>query len=326
MAELTQVLRHLIPSDDPAILVDASTGDDAAVYRISDDRALVATVDFFTPIVDDPYDFGRIAAANALSDIYAMGARPLFALSLIGFPRKLLTEGLLERIVEGAAAIAQEAGIAILGGHSIDDPEPKFGMAVVGEVHPERMLTNAAGAAGDRLILTKPVGTGIITTALKAGAAPDDAVAAAVRSMTTLNRAAAEAAVAAGARAATDVTGFGLVGHLSRMASASKLAAEIRSSAVPLLAHARVLVSEHVPGGTRRNLEDLRPILDVDPSVPDAELLLLADAQTSGGLLIAIAPDRAPELLTRLAAAGAAVSADVGSLTEGQPGRIGIGR
>ncbi|HEX6640478.1 MAG TPA: selenide, water dikinase SelD, partial [Thermoanaerobaculia bacterium] len=144
MSELTQVLRHLIPGNDPAVLVDASTGDDAAVYRISDDRALVATVDFFTPIVDDPYDFGRIAAANALSDIYAMGARPLFALSLIGFPRNLLAEGLLERIVEGAAAVAQEAGIAILGGHSIDDPEPKFGMVAIGVVHPDRMLTNAA--------------------------------------------------------------------------------------------------------------------------------------------------------------------------------------
>ena len=255
-----------------------------------------------------------------------MGARPLFALSLVGFPRKLLAEGLLERIVEGAAAIAQEAGISILGGHSIDDNEPKFGMAVIGEVHPDRMLTNAAGAAGDRLILTKPIGTGVITTALKAGVAPEDAVAAAVRGMTTLNRAASEAAVTAGARAATDVTGFGLIGHLSRMAAASRLGAEIRASAVPFLAHARELVGDHVPGGTRRNLDDLRPLLDVDPAVPDAEVLLLADAQTSGGLLIAIAPERAPELLTRLAAAGTAISAEIGSLTEGQPGRVRIGR
>ena len=255
-----------------------------------------------------------------------MGARPLFALSLVGFPRKLLAEGLLERIVEGAAAIAKEAGIAILGGHSIDDPEPKFGMAVIGEVHPDRMLTNAAGAAGDRLILTKPIGTGVITTALKAGAAPDDAVAAAVRSMATLNRAAAEAAIAAGARAATDVTGFGVIGHLSRMAAASHLSAEIRASAVPLLAHTRALAAEHIPGGTRRNLDDLRSLLDVDPAVPDAELVLLADAQTSGGMLIAITPERAQELHTRLAASGAAVSADIGVLTEGQPGRIRITR
>ena len=295
--------------------------------RIADDRALVATVDFFTPIVDDPYDFGRIAAANALSDIYAMGARPLFALSLIGFPRKLLGEGLLERIVQGAGAVASEAGIAVLGGHSIDDPEPKFGMAVVGEVHPDRMVTNAAGRAGDRLVLTKPIGTGIITTALKAGAAPEDAIAAAVRGMTTLNRAASESAVSAGVRAGTDVTGFGLLGHLSRMAAASRLSAEIRSGAVPLLPHAReLLAAGHLPGGSRRNLDDFRPLLDVDPGVPDDELTLLADAQTSGGLLLAVAPERVAELQTRLAAAGAVTTADVGFLTNGQPGRVRITR
>jgi len=294
------------------------------VYRIADDRALVATVDFFTPIVDDPFDFGRIAAANALSDIYAMGARPLFALGLIGFPRKLLGEGLLERIVEGAASIAKEAGIAILGGHSIDDAEPKFGMAVVGEVHPDRMITNAAGRAGDRLILTKPIGTGIITTALKAGAAPEDAVAAAVRGMTTLNRAGAEAASAAGVRAGTDVTGFGLLGHLSRMASASGLSAEVHASAVPLLPHVRELATAHAPGGSRRNLDDLRPLLDIDEGVPDIELVLLTDAQTSGGLLLAAAPERVTELQTRLAAAGAVVAADIGFLTNGPPGAVRV--
>ena len=295
------------------------------MYRIADDRALVATVDFFTPIVDDPYDFGRIAAANALSDIYAMGARPLFALSLIGFPRKLLGEGLLERIVEGAGAVANEAGIAVLGGHSIDDPEPKFGMAVIGEAHPDRLLTNAAGRAGDRLILTKPIGTGVITTALKAGAAPEDAVAAAVRGMTTLNRAASEAAVTAGVRAGTDVTGFGLLGHLSRMAAASKLSAEIRAGAVPLLPHARdLLAAGHLPGGSKRNLEDLRPLLDVDAGVADSDLTMLADAQTSGGLLLAVAPERVAELKTRLAAAGAVTTADVGFLTNGRPGFVRV--
>ena len=297
------------------------------MYRIADDRALVATVDFFTPIVDDPYDFGRIAAANALSDIYAMGARPLFALSLIGFPRKLLAEGLLERIVEGASAIASEAGIAILGGHSIDDPEPKFGMAVIGEVHPDRMITNAGGRAGDRLVLTKPIGTGVITTALKAGAASEDAVAAAVRGMTTLNRTAAEAASIAGVRAGTDVTGFGLLGHLSRLAAASGLSAEIRAGFVPLLPHARdLLAAGHLPGGSRRNLDDLRALLDVDADVADADLTLLADAQTSGGLLLAVAPDRLGELQTRLAAAGAVTTADIGSLTNGQPGRVRVTR
>ena len=327
MAELTQVLRHVLPVDDPNVLVDMSTGDDAAVYRLAPDRALVVTVDFFTPIVDDPFDFGRIAAANALSDIYAMGARPLLALSLVGFPRKLLGEGLLERIVEGAGTVAAEAGIPIVGGHSIDDPEPKFGMAVIGEVHPDRMLTNAAGRAGDRLVLTKPLGTGVITTALKAGAASDDAVAAAVRGMTTLNRAASEAAVAAGVRAGTDVTGFGLLGHLSRMAAASKLSAEIRAGAVPLLPHARELLDAgHLPGGSRRNLDDLRPLLAVEPDVPDAELTLLADAQTSGGLLLAVAPERVAELQTRLAAAGAVTTADIGFLTNGQPGAVRVTR
>ena len=254
-----------------------------------------------------------------------MGARPLFALGLLGFPRKLLGEGLLERILEGAGAVTAEAGIVIVGGHSIDDPEPKFGLAVVGEVHPDRVVTNAAGRAGDRLILTKPIGTGVITTALKAGAAPDDAVAAAVRSMTTLNRAGAEAMLAAGARAGTDVTGFGLLGHLSRMAAASKLSAEIRASAVPLLVHARELAEAgHIPGGSRRNLDDLRPLLDLDPAIPDAVLTLLADAQTSGGLLVAIAPERSAELTTRLAAAGTAIAADIGFLTNGQPGRVRV--
>jgi selenide, water dikinase len=256
-----------------------------------------------------------------------MGARPLFALSLIGFPRTLLSEGLLERIVEGAGAVVQEAGIAVLGGHSIDDPEPKFGMVVIGEVHPDRMLTNAGARAGDRLVLTKPIGTGVITTALRAGAAPEDAVAAAVRGMTSLNRAASEAALAAGARAATDITGFGLLGHLSRMAAASGLGAEISAAAVPLLPHAKELLGAgHVPGGTRRNLDDLHALLDVDDGVPDAELVLLADAQTSGGMLIAIDPTRLAELQTRLAAAATVVAADLGVLTSGQPGRVRVTR
>ena len=294
------------------------------MYRIADDRAIVATVDFFTPIVDDAYDFGRIAAANALSDVYAMGARPLFALSLIAFPRRLLGDGLLERIVEGAAAVASEAGIAILGGHSIDDAEPKFGMVVIGEAHPDRLITNAAGRAGDRLVLTKPIGTGVITTALKADAAPDDAIAAAVRGMATLNRGAAEAALASGVRAGTDVTGFGLLGHLSRLAAASRMSAELRASAVPLLPHARELAGAHVPGGTRRNLDDLGALLDVDAGVADDVLTLLADAQTSGGLLLAIAPERLGELQTRLAASGTVAAADIGVLTNGEPGRVRI--
>ena len=274
--------------------------------------------------MDDPFDFGRIAAANALSDIYAMGARPLFALGLIGFPRGLLDTGTLEQIVAGAGTVAREAGIAVIGGHSIDDPEPKYGMAVIGEVHPDRIVTNAGGRAGDRLVLTKPIGTGIIATAIKAGVAPDDVVAAAVLGMTTLNRAASEAMLAVGAHAATDVTGFGLLGHLSKLAAASGLAAEISAAAVPLIpGAAELLAAGHVPGGTRRNLADLAALLDRD-AVPDSTLTLLADAQTSGGLLIAVAAEKAGELAAALREAGTLAAADIGVLTNGQAGRVRI--
>ena len=198
MSELTQVLRHVLPVEDPNVLVGHTTGDDAAVYRLSDDRALVVTADFFTPIVDDPFDFGRIAAANALSDLYAMGARALFGLNLVGFPRKLLMEGLLEEILRGGGEVCRDAGIPVLGGHSIDDPEPKFGMVAVGEAHPERLITNAGARPGDVLVLTKPLGTGVVTTAIKADAAPADVVARAVEVMASLNRGASEAALDAG--------------------------------------------------------------------------------------------------------------------------------
>ena len=198
MSELTQVLRHLIPVEDPLALVDASTGDDAAVYRLSDDRALVVTADFFTPIVDDPFDFGRIAATNALSDIYAMGGRPLFALNLVGFPRKLLGEGILDEILRGGGEVYRAAGIPVLGGHTIDDVEPKFGLVGVGEVHPDRMIRNASARPGDVLVLTKPLGSGVVATAIKAGQAPASVVARAVEVMSTLNRAPAEAATAHG--------------------------------------------------------------------------------------------------------------------------------
>ena len=307
------------------MLVDASTGDDAAVYRLSDDRALVATVDFFTPIVDDAFDFGRIAAANALSDIYAMGARPLFALGLVGFPRALLGSGELERILEGAGSVAREAGIGIVGGHSIDDPEPKYGMAVIGEVHPDRMVTNAGGRAGDRLVLTKAIGTGVIATALKAEAAPAEAIDAAIASMTGLNRAASEAMLAIGAHAATDVTGFGLLGHLSKLAMASGVAAEVDAARVPLLPFAaRLAAAGHLPGGTRRNLTDLEPLLDREGDVDDVTLALLCDAQTSGGLLIAVAPEAVDDLLGRLRDAGTPAAVEIGSLVAGTPGQLRI--
>jgi selenide, water dikinase len=324
MAELAQVLRHVAPVEHPDALVGYSTGDDAAVYRIADDRALVVTADFFTPIVDEPYDFGRIAAANALSDIYAMGARPLFVLNLVAFPRKLLGEGILEEILRGGSDVAREAGVPTLGGHSIDDEEPKYGMVAVGEVHPDRLVTNVAARAGDALVLTKPIGSGVIATAIKAGAASPDVVRSAVDVMSTLNRGAAEAMVALGARAATDVTGFGLLGHLHRMLLASGVAARLRAADVPLLPGARELAEAgHVPGGTRRNLADVLGRTTFAPSVDEAARTLLGDAQTSGGLLIAVPAERAGDLIAALEGVSPARSL-IGEVVQGTPGSISV--
>jgi len=339
------VLRHLIPVDDPAVLVDAATADDAAVYRLDDARALVVTVDFFTPIVDDPFDFGRIAAANALSDIYAMGARPLFALNLVGFPRDLLGDGILEEILRGGSEVVREAGALVLGGHSIDDPEPKFGLCVVGEVAPDEVVRNSTARAGDALVLTKPLGTGVIATAIKAGRASPGVMEAAIASMTTLNRAAAEAMLRHGVHACTDVTGYGLVGHLREMAAASGLAARIDPGAVPRLPGVEALIAAgHVPGGTRRNREDVAGAVDWG-AADGPTRTLLADAQTSGGLLIALAPDDAEALVAELradisggldqrdadrdadseaGATGPAAPAIIGLLEEGPAGSIRI--
>jgi len=324
MAELAQVLRHVAPVEHPDVLVGYSTGDDAAVYRIADDRALVVTADFFTPIVDDAYDFGRIAAANALSDIYAMGARPLFVLNLVGFPRDLLHEGILEEILRGGGAVAREAGVPTLGGHSIDDAEPKYGMVAVGEVDPRRMVTNAGARAGDVLVLTKPIGSGIVATAIKQGVASAEVVRAAVEVMSTLNRSAAQAMVAVAAHAATDVTGFGLLGHLHRMLLASGVAARLHAADVPLLVGARELAEAgHVPGGTRRNLADLSGHVTFSPAVDDVARTLLGDAQTSGGMLICVQPDRLDELLAALEGTTPA-RAVIGSVVEGPPGAITV--
>lgn len=304
------------------MLVDAGAGDDAAVYRIADDRALVVTVDFFTPIVDDPYDFGRIAAANALSDVYAMGGRPLFALNLLSFPRGLLDEGLAEEIIRGGAEKAAEAGIAVLGGHSIDDAEPKYGMVAVGEVDPGAMLANDGARPGDDLVLTKPLGTGIVATAVKAGKCPPELLGPAVESMARLNRGAAAAARAVGARAATDVTGYGLTGHLGIMARASGVGARIDAARVPLLDGVEGLVEAgFVPGGTKRNQADAADRVVVEGEVSKTVRVLLADAQTSGGLLIACPPGRTAELLAALEGEGDAARV-VGRVTTGPSGRI----
>jgi selenide,water dikinase len=308
---------------DPAVLVGIATNDDAAVYRLGD-QALVATVDVFTPVVDDPFDFGRIAAANSLSDVYAMGARPLFALSIIGFPVKKLPLEVMSRILAGGAAVCAAAGIAVVGGHSIDDAEPKYGLSVVGVVDPARVVRNSTGRAGDVLVLTKPIGTGVISQAVKAGRAPAEALAAAVESMARLNREACEAMVEVGPSAATDVTGFGLLGHLHELAHGSGVAARIEAAAVPLLPSARALAEAGVlPGGTRRNAEYFGRWVRFADTVDAPARLLLADAQTSGGLLVALPTDRAPALLDALAARGVTGSA-IGALVEGDPGSITV--
>jgi len=278
----------LLSHEDARVLVDARTGDDAAVYQLDPERALVATTDFFTPIIDDPFDFGRIAAANALSDVYAMGARPMFALNLVAFPRKLLDQGILEQILKGGASTARAAGIGIIGGHSIDDAEPKYGLCVVGEVHPDRIIRNVGARPGDVLVLTKPIGTGVIATAIKNERAPADAIAAAVSSMITLNRAAADTMRRFGVHAATDVSGFGLLGHLMEIVRGSGVGARIRASAVPFLPAAEMLAEAgEIPGGTRRNYADASATTTWPATMPEWQRLLLCDAQTSGGLLIA---------------------------------------
>ena len=311
---------------DPRILVDAATRDDAAVFRLSADRAIVATVDFFTPIVDDPYDFGRIAAANAFSDIYAMGATPLIALNLVGWPRDVIPYDVLGEVLRGGADVARAAGAFVLGGHSIDDPEPKYGMAVVGEVHPDRIVTNAGARPGDALVLTKPIGTGVLTTALKRDLLSEAELASAVAVMTTLNAAAARAMLAVGVHAATDVTGFGLLGHLHSLLEASGAAAEVTARAVPLLPHARDMAAHGaVPGGTERNLASLADSVSFAAGVDETTRVLLSDAQTSGGLLIAAAPGSAEALVAALEREQAPAAAVIGRVVAGPSGRVAVG-
>ena len=325
-------LEALFASMGPAIpapasgdlLVGAAEGDDAAVLRLDDARALVLTTDFFTPIVDDPEDWGAIAAANALSDVYAMGGRPLIAVNLAAWPGDGLDIAILGRVMRGGAKIAAEAGCVIAGGHTIDDPVPKYGLAVVGLADPARLLTIDRAEPGDRLILTKAVGTGVIATALKRGTPGDAVVNAAVASMTLLNAGASEAALAAGVRAATDVTGFGLLGHLHRMLAASGVAARIWAQAVPLLPGAADLAAAgYTSGGTRANTERMRPVTSIDPAIPGELAVLLHDAQTSGGLLLAAPAAAAPALLADLLARGLP-AAVVGEVVAGEAGHVEV--
>ena len=310
---------------DPRILVDAATRDDAAVFRLTPDRAIVATVDFFTPLVDDPYDFGRIAAANALSDVYAMGAVPLFALNLVGWPRGKLPFELLGEILRGGQDVVAQAGAFVLGGHSVDDPEPKYGMVAIGEVHPDRIVTVSGAKPGDALVLTKPIGTGVLTTALKRDLLPAADLAPAIASMTTLNAGAARAMLVAKAHAATDVTGFGLLGHLHNLLRASGVAAEVRAAAVPLLPHAKEVAERGaVPGGSQRNRESLAEWVTFDGRIGETERTLLTDAQTSGGLLIALPEHQVAGLLAALGREGVLVQAVIGRVVAGPAGRIAV--
>jgi selenide,water dikinase len=298
----------------PDLLVGLDTSDDAAVFVAPGGTALVQTVDFFTPVVDDPHDWGRIAAANALSDVYAMGGTPMTALQLVGWPRDTLPFDLLEEVIAGGASVMEEAGCTIVGGHSIDDPEPKYGFAVTGTVEPDRLVTNAGSQPGDLLVLTKPLGTGIIATAIKKGDVSDDVRRAAVEVMTRLNEGAARAMTSVGVSAATDVTGFGLLGHLAEMTNAAGVGAEVEAGAVPLIDGVIELAGRgHLPGGSKRNMKALASTVDYG-NVGSPLREILTDAQTSGGLLISVHPDRLEFLMAALEAERTPVAAVIGSI------------
>jgi selenide, water dikinase len=283
------------------LIVGSNTVDDAAVYKLNEDLAIVQSVDYFTPVVDDPYAYGAIAMANGLSDIYAMGAKPLTALNIVGFPVGTLPLSMLTTILKGGADKAAEAGVSVAGGHTITDPEPKYGVAVTGIVHPNKVITNASAQPGDSLVLTKPLGIGILTTALKRDLLAPDLIHRITAIMCKLNKAAAEAMIETGVNAATDVTGFGLLGHLSEVTKASGVGARVKAKVVPVIEEARGFANEGiVPGGTRNNLSYISGTVEWDHSLDDAIKLILCDAQTSGGLLISVAKDKLPMLLDQL--------------------------
>jgi selenide, water dikinase len=300
---LDSVLHKLPKQSDPNVLIGFETGDDAGVYRLSDELALVQTVDFFTPIVDDPYTFGQLAAANSLSDVYAMGGRPISALSIVGFPNSGRDVAILEQILAGGSAKMVEAGCAVIGGHSIGDDEIKFGYAVTGLINPRRVLSNAGAQPGDRLILTKRLGTGVISTALKRKRAPDGAVEAAIASMGALNRAASETALKFQVHAATDITGFGLLGHARGMAVASGVSLMLEAARVEYLPGAlQCSRGRFLPAGLKRNREFVAGCVEFAGEIAEEVQNLFFDPQTSGGLLFAVAAADAPKLLDELRA------------------------
>jgi len=315
-ADLREALQGLPDPADPELLVGAKTADDAAVYRLRPDLALVQSADFFTPIVDDPYDFGRIAAANALSDIYAMGAEPVLALNLVAFSLAEHGHEVLAKILRGGQEVAELAGVTIAGGHSIDDPEPKYGLSVTGTVHPDAVITNAGGRPGDQLYLTKPVGGGLITTAAKRRLASDGLIARAVATMCELNADASSAAVTAGANAMTDVTGFGLLGHLHELCDASGVAASVEAAVVPAIEGAEALAADErcIAGGSRRNAADADGFTRWSEAVSAERRVLLTDAMTSGGLLVAVPAERSSD----------APGVRIGELVDGPGGAIRV--
>ena len=320
--DLVQVLQRLPAPGNPRVL--AGVGEDACVFRLCEDLAVVQTVDVITPVLNDPRAFGAVAAANAMSDIYAMGAVPLFALNVVAFPVRMLPLSILEAMLQGGAAKAAEAGVPITGGHSLDDPTPKYGLVVTGVVDPARIVRTSGARPGDRLVLTKPLGVGVLTTALTHGRGGPEIEARVLPVMAQLNRAAAEAMQAVGVSACTDVTGFGLLGHLREIARQSGVGARVALGRVPVLAGAwELLRAGVVSPGTENNLRLLRDEVRWHPAVVPEGRTLLCDAQTSGGLLIAVRAERAETLLATLAA-GAVAAADIGEVTEGAAGQIAV--
>jgi len=308
----------------PDLLVGNDTGDDAAVYRLDDKTAIIVTVDFFTPITDDPYEFGLIAAANSLSDVYAMGGKPLVAMNVVGFPAELAVD-MLGDVLKGGYDKAMEAGCLIVGGHTVDDAEPKYGLSVVGLVEPGKEVSNANAQPGDILVLTKPIGTGIIATGAKAGTTPDDIMKHAVETMAELNKGAAEAMMRVGVNACTDITGFGLMGHLRGMVRGSGTGAVIRVADVPVLPGTwDLLENGTVPGGTFRNMSGVEDTVDWAESLTEKQRLLMCDAQTSGGLLISVPKSKLDQLLTELETSGVQTRAVVGEITAENPRRIRV--
>jgi len=317
---LRRALEHLPPSPaDPDLLVGHSTFDDAGVYRIAPDVALIQTVDFFTPIVDDPHDYGRIAAANSLSDVYAMGGTPRTALNIVGWPESGLDPAILGAILAGGAEVAARAKCVIVGGHSVRDEEIKYGLSVTGTAHPDRIVTNAGARPGDALVLTKPLGTGILTTALKRGARTGDEIAGAVAEMIALNGPAMEVALRHGVRAATDVTGFGLAGHAVQMADAGDVTLAFAADALPAFPGAAELASGHLPGGGETNRSFYGPSVAFGDGVGPAVRALVFDPQTSGGLLLSVPWEAADEVVAAVRGSGregAAVVGEVGTRGE----------